>query len=738
MSTQIRQGNDALLTFILQDNRGEAIDLNQAQDLSVTLSKEGCICDIKAPFTITEAGALQIEFNAPEQQLGLYDLSVVGNFEDARFGDGLRAFRRDIKNAVQVVDASRDLDTDTPEAPSYTAQILLLAKGDKGEQGEPGAPGERGQDGAKGERGERGEKGDKGEPFTFADLTEEQKLQLKGERGERGEKGERGERGERGEPGIAGERGEDGRPGQDGTIDPEQRKKITSETKDLIKKGLYSIHNRARTYKTLIGYINQQKVIGNPNWQAHQNAFKFMQLTFKTLKDLREKGVGIGDIDNFDTSEYAQVLAPAFEKMSVGSVGWRWKDADGGRAAMHRMIKFLIGIGYTTEDYLIEHIYTNPTGEEALALAHSLQQEVQAIKEAQANSTSNSAGAGASNTEASTGASNNNAEAGAVAIPTGLDLVHKILEPFYLYQKALEFVREHYEKRYIEEETELQMASYLYARMLGVYNSFTFGTLDKGKETLRSFIQRTFRDIEDDTIDELADIINPYLPEQENLDLLSACIVNTLKNEQDIDIINQSRAEKEALFLHMLEPIQSTLIEGIRRWGARNDRPLSNSNILSLYRDLHELYPKSLDNRPASEEAFRAVVRSLVNKYAGKYSESAREDLERIILQLKPKDGYLEPSFFSGLLLTIANNNALNEGSYLSQRLIEHDDAYSHLLDKVTALEERASASGGGGNSGAGGASEDTINALWTEIHKLQKRVEDYEQRIARLEQRTH
>ena len=51
-------------------------------------------------------------------------------------------------------------------------------KGDQGPQGPQGIQGFAGLDGATGPKGERGPKGDKGDPFTYEDLTEEQRAEL--------------------------------------------------------------------------------------------------------------------------------------------------------------------------------------------------------------------------------------------------------------------------------------------------------------------------------------------------------------------------------------------------------------------------------------------------------------------------------------------------------------------------------------------------------------------------------
>ena len=66
----------------------------------------------------------------------------------------------------------------------FTYEQLEALRGPRGEKGEQGAQGPQGKqgfaglDGATGPQGERGPKGDKGDPFTFEDLTEDQRANL--------------------------------------------------------------------------------------------------------------------------------------------------------------------------------------------------------------------------------------------------------------------------------------------------------------------------------------------------------------------------------------------------------------------------------------------------------------------------------------------------------------------------------------------------------------------------------
>jgi len=74
----------------------------------------------------------------------------------------------------------------------------------------------KGKKGDKGEKGDKGDKGDTGEALTFEMLTEEQKLEIKGDKGDTGEKGEKGLDGKNGLDGKDGTNGLDGKDGKNG------------------------------------------------------------------------------------------------------------------------------------------------------------------------------------------------------------------------------------------------------------------------------------------------------------------------------------------------------------------------------------------------------------------------------------------------------------------------------------------------------------------------------------------
>lgn len=94
-------------------------------------------------------------------------------------------------------------------------------KGDKGEQGEQGPKGEQGEQGIQGEQGPQGEQGiqgEKGDPGEQGERGEQGPAGERGPKGEQGERGLQGERGPQGVQGIQGPRGEQGPKGADGSV----------------------------------------------------------------------------------------------------------------------------------------------------------------------------------------------------------------------------------------------------------------------------------------------------------------------------------------------------------------------------------------------------------------------------------------------------------------------------------------------------------------------------------------
>ena len=61
-----------------------------------------------------------------------------------------------------------------------TWRDLKSHQGEQGEQGEQGPEGPQGEQGPQGDIGPEGPEGPKGEPFTYDDLTEEQRLEIRG------------------------------------------------------------------------------------------------------------------------------------------------------------------------------------------------------------------------------------------------------------------------------------------------------------------------------------------------------------------------------------------------------------------------------------------------------------------------------------------------------------------------------------------------------------------------------
>ena len=112
-------------------------------------------------------------------------------------------------------------------------------KGDKGDKGDPLTWEDLTQAqkeeirGEVGPQGPQGDKGQKGEAFTYDDFTEDQLEQLRGPRGLRGEKGDTGDKGDRGERGPQGIPGEQGPRGFKG--EPLRYADLTEEQKDELR-----------------------------------------------------------------------------------------------------------------------------------------------------------------------------------------------------------------------------------------------------------------------------------------------------------------------------------------------------------------------------------------------------------------------------------------------------------------------------------------------------------------------
>ncbi|EKU92843.1 Phage tail repeat like [Alloiococcus otitis] len=93
---------------------------------------------------------------------------------------------------------------------------LKSHQGERGLKGDQGPKGDRGDQGPKGDRGLTGPKGDKGEPFKYSDFTQTQLQGLKGPQGDRGPTGPKGDQGERGPQGLQGPKGDQGDQGPKG------------------------------------------------------------------------------------------------------------------------------------------------------------------------------------------------------------------------------------------------------------------------------------------------------------------------------------------------------------------------------------------------------------------------------------------------------------------------------------------------------------------------------------------
>lgn len=154
----------------------------------------------------------------------------------------------------------------------------------QGIQGPQGEPGPKGEDGAQGPKGEDGKQGPKGEPLRYEDLTEAQKLELKGEKGERGEQGTPGSKGEpfkysdftpeqlnalKGPKGDAGENGAQGVPGPQGD---NVNLETVKELKEFLLDNNFLVHSDSLE-GIMLEYFNAAK-IGPINFNTDESLYE--------------------------------------------------------------------------------------------------------------------------------------------------------------------------------------------------------------------------------------------------------------------------------------------------------------------------------------------------------------------------------------------------------------------------------------------------------------------------------
>lgn len=153
-----------------------------------------------------DEGRLHVVFDSHRLEAGWLTVKFEWELPNGIYPDGFQHVCDPVKLNVELVRGRGD-DITPIEAQmllpyikgepfrfeDFTAEQLEALRGPKGEQGErgeqgpkgdPGPQGEQGEPGPQGERGdtgpqgERGHKGDKGDPFTYSDLTNEQKTEL--------------------------------------------------------------------------------------------------------------------------------------------------------------------------------------------------------------------------------------------------------------------------------------------------------------------------------------------------------------------------------------------------------------------------------------------------------------------------------------------------------------------------------------------------------------------------------
>lgn len=135
----IRKGNDTQIVVALTEQGTEqVINLNEVLNLEVSLSHCSMGIVVTPAWTITEAGALVIEFNAPDQELGRYNLNVSFDRPSNVFTDRLQRTTWSRAEAISVVRPTEEVTSE--EAAQVSGVIASMLRGERGRDGEPGDP----------------------------------------------------------------------------------------------------------------------------------------------------------------------------------------------------------------------------------------------------------------------------------------------------------------------------------------------------------------------------------------------------------------------------------------------------------------------------------------------------------------------------------------------------------------------------------------------------------------------
>ncbi|MDO4707395.1 MAG: collagen-like protein [Porphyromonadaceae bacterium] len=141
----ITKGNDSLLTLHLTTGQGEPINLREAGNLSVAIISARSGMNITPVFRIMPEGVLEFEFDAQQQELGIYGLRVSYEIASQDFADGREQVTWQASNLIEVVPTSTLALSSAQPINGYIAALKRGPIGPKGEKGDPGVPGKDGK-----------------------------------------------------------------------------------------------------------------------------------------------------------------------------------------------------------------------------------------------------------------------------------------------------------------------------------------------------------------------------------------------------------------------------------------------------------------------------------------------------------------------------------------------------------------------------------------------------------------
>lgn len=131
---RVPKGNDWHIQLLVsEEGSDQHIDLNDVSDLKVELIHQHCGRTVTPPYSIGVSGVLQLELEAHQQELGLYDARISFTRPSDKYADGAEHRTISISPAIKVVHAHEAGD----KGVTITGYLAALSKGDKGDPGDP-------------------------------------------------------------------------------------------------------------------------------------------------------------------------------------------------------------------------------------------------------------------------------------------------------------------------------------------------------------------------------------------------------------------------------------------------------------------------------------------------------------------------------------------------------------------------------------------------------------------------